>query len=97
MDKHWERMRSEIPHVKRPPSEYLRENFWFTTQPVEEPANPGHLADIIGWIGWDRLIFSSDYPHWDFDHPRHVFKFHLTDEQKAKVFRGNARAVYNYQ
>jgi uncharacterized protein len=78
MDKHWERMRSEIPHVKRPPSEYLRENFWFTTQPIEEPSKPAHLAEIIDWLGWDRLIFSSDYPHWDFDHPRHIFKFHLT-------------------
>jgi hypothetical protein len=97
MDKHWERMRSEIPHVKRPPSEYLRERFWFTTQPIEEPQKPEHLADIIGWLGWDRLIFSSDYPHWDFDHPRHAFKFALTDAQKAMVFRGNAKAVYGLQ
>ena len=97
MDKHWERMRSEIPHVQRPPSEYLRERFWFTTQPIEEPHKPEHLADIIGWLGWDRLIFSSDYPHWDFDHPRHAFKFALTDAQKAMVFRGNAKAVYGLQ
>jgi uncharacterized protein len=97
MDKHWERMRSEIPHVKRPPSEYLRERFWFTTQPIEEPQKPEHLADVIGWLGWDRLIFSSDYPHWDFDHPRHAFKFALTDAQKAMVFRGNAKAVYGLQ
>jgi uncharacterized protein len=97
MDKHWERMRSEIPHVKRPPSEYLRENFWFTTQPIEEPEKPAHLAEIIDWLGWDRLIFSSDYPHWDFDHPRHIFKFHLTDEQKSMVFRGNAKKVYGLQ
>ncbi len=26
MDKHWERMRAETPHVKRPPSEYIREH-----------------------------------------------------------------------
>jgi predicted TIM-barrel fold metal-dependent hydrolase len=97
MDKHWERLRAEVPHVKRPPSEYLRENFWFTTQPIEEPQNPEHLADIIDWVGWDRLIFSSDYPHWDFDHPRHAFKFALTDEQKAMVFRDNAKAVYGLQ
>jgi predicted TIM-barrel fold metal-dependent hydrolase len=97
MDKHWERMRSEIPHVKRRPSEYLRENFWFTTQPIEEPEKSEHLAEIIDWLGWDRLIFSSDYPHWDFDHPRHVFKFHLTDAQKSMVFRENARAVYGLQ
>src|SRR5205085_3805263 len=25
LDKHWERMRDEVPHVKRPPSEYIRD------------------------------------------------------------------------
>jgi predicted TIM-barrel fold metal-dependent hydrolase len=94
MDTHWQRMRREVPDVKRPPSEYVREHFWFTTQPIEEPDDPQHLADIIGWLGWDRLMFSTDYPHWDFDHPQHVFKFALTEAQKAKVFRDNAKALY---
>lgn len=94
MDKHWERMRAETPHLKRPPSEYVREHVWFTTQPIEEPDNPEHLANIIEWIGWDRLMFSTDYPHWDFDDPKQVFKFRLTNEQKAKVFRDNAKAFY---
>ena len=40
MDKHWTRLRSEVPHVKRPPSEYVREQVWFTTQPMEEPGSP---------------------------------------------------------
>jgi uncharacterized protein len=97
MDKHWERMRKEVPDVKRPPSEYVREHFWFTTQPIEEPDDPQHLADVIGWLGWDRLMFSTDYPHWDFDHPQHVFKFALTEAQKAKVFRDNAKALYGLQ
>ena len=97
MDKYWERLRQETPHVKRPPSEYVREHVWFTTQPIEEPDDPQHLAEIIGWLGWDRLMFSSDYPHWDFDHPQEVFKFKLTDAQKAKVFRDNAKALYGLQ
>ena len=67
MDKHWQRFRDEVPHVKRPPSEYVREHFWFTTQPIEEPDNARHLRAVIEWIGIDRLLFSSDYPHWDFD------------------------------
>src|SRR5262245_30272113 len=83
MDKHWERMRKETPHVKRPPSEYVRKHFWFTTQPIEEPDNPAHLAEIMERIGWDRLMFSTDYPHWDFDDPQQVFQFKVTDEQKA--------------
>jgi predicted TIM-barrel fold metal-dependent hydrolase len=94
MDKHWERLRQETPHVKRPPSEYVREHVWFTTQPIEEPDNPQHLAEVIEWLGWDRLMFSTDYPHWDFDHPQHAFKFAMTEAQKAKVFRDNAKALY---
>jgi predicted TIM-barrel fold metal-dependent hydrolase len=97
MDKHWERMRQETPHVKRPPSEYVREHVWFTTQPIEEPDDSQHLADIIGWLGWDRLMFSTDYPHWDFDHPQEVLKFKMTDAQKAMVFRDNAKALYGLQ
>jgi predicted TIM-barrel fold metal-dependent hydrolase len=94
MDKHWEHMRAETPHLKRPPSEYVREHVWFTTQPIEEPENPAHLLDLMSWIGWDRLMFSTDYPHWDFDDPRQVFKAHLNDEQRARVFRDNAKAFY---
>jgi predicted TIM-barrel fold metal-dependent hydrolase len=94
MDREWQRMRAETPHVKRPPSEYVREQVWFTTQPIEEPDNPEHLADIIEWIGWDRLMFSTDYPHWDFDDPKQVFKIRLTEGQKAKVFRDNAKGLY---
>jgi uncharacterized protein len=97
MDKHWEHMRAETPHLKRRPSEYVREHIWFTTQPIEEPENPEHLGDIMKWIGWDRLMFSTDYPHWDFDDPRQAFKTRLTEEQKAKIFRDNAKAFYGLQ
>jgi len=95
MDKHWQRFRDEVPHVKRPPSEYVREHFWFTTQPIEEPDNARHLRAVIEWIGIDRLLFSSDYPHWDYDDARFAFKTPLTDAERAKIFNANARAVYN--
>lgn len=94
LDKHWLRMRDEVPHLKRPPSEYIREHIWYTTQPLEEPENPAHLIDLIDWIGWDRLLFSTDYPHWDFDDPNHAFKVKLTEAQKEQIFRGNAKALY---
>ena len=65
------------------------------TQPIEEPENPRDLSEIMQWVGFDRLMFSTDYPHWDFDHPQHTFKFAMTETQKSKVFRDNARALYN--
>lgn len=94
LDKHWAKMRDEVPHVKRPPSDYIREHIWYTTQPIEEPENPEHLIDLIDWIGWDRLLFSTDYPHWDFDDPHTVFKVKLTEAQKRLLFRGNAEKLY---
>jgi hypothetical protein len=94
MDKHWERMRGETPQVKRPPSEYVREHFWFTTQPIEEPENPADLAEIMEWVGHDRLMFSTDYPHWDFDDPHRAFKAALSEQQRAQMFRDNAKALY---
>ena len=94
MDAHWSRMRSEVPRVKRPPSELLREHFWFTTQPMEEPEKPEHLLDLIEWIGADRLMFSTDYPHWDFDDPRWALKVKLPEATQEAIFRGNAKALY---
>lgn len=94
MDRHWARMRDEVPHVRRPPSEYVREHIWYTTQPIDEPARPQHLIEVIEWIGWDRLLFSTDYPHWDYDDPKHTFKTPLDPEHHAMVMHENARAFY---
>jgi uncharacterized protein len=94
LDRHWARMRDEVPHLKRPPSEYMREHIWYTTQPIEEPERPQDLLHLIDCIGWDRLLFSTDYPHWDFDDPRQAFKVKLTEAQKEMIFRGNAKSLY---
>ncbi len=94
LDQQWRRMRDEVPHLTRPPSDYVRQQVWFTTQPMDEPENPDHLAAILSWIGWDRILFATDYPHWDFDDPDSGVKVRLTEEQRQMVFRDNARAVY---
>ena len=85
---------AEVPHLKMPPSEYIRRNLWISTQPMEEPERPEDLRRTIDWIGWDRLLFATDYPHWDFDDPRHAFPIPLCDAEKRMIFRGNAEAVY---
>ena len=94
MDAHWSKMRAETPHLRRPPSEYLREHFWFTTQPIEEPDDPSQLAEMFDWIGWDKMLFSTDYPHWDYDDPQYAIRFPMTDARREALFRGNARALY---
>jgi len=94
LDKHWKTLRSETPHLKRLPSAYMRERVWWTTQPMEEPEPRAHLLDTIEWLGWDRLIFATDYPHWDFDDPAHALPVRATEEQRRAFFLGNARNVY---
>ena len=97
LDKHYKRLRDEVPHLKRLPSEYIRDNIWVTTQPIEEPERPEDLLATCEWIGWDRIMFSTDYPHWDQDDPRYAFKAPLTEQQKRMVFRENALAFYGLE
>jgi predicted TIM-barrel fold metal-dependent hydrolase len=94
LDKLWHRMKDEVPHLKRPPSEYLREHFWVSTQPMEEPEDPAHVIDIMEWIGWDKILFASDYPHWDFDDPFLALPPSLNEERRRMIYSGNAKALY---
>jgi predicted TIM-barrel fold metal-dependent hydrolase len=94
LDKLFERMRSEVAHLKRKPSEYIRGHVWVTTQPMEEPENRRHVLDMMEWIGWDRLLFSSDYPHWDFDDPFRAFPAGIAKERSRQILTANAKAVY---
>jgi len=95
LDKHYRRLRTEVPHLKRLPSEYIRDHIWVTTQPVEEPERAGDMLSTLEWIGWDRVMFSTDYPHWDQDDPRYAFKVQIPEQQKRMLFRENALAFYN--
>jgi hypothetical protein len=94
LDKSWERLRSEVPHVKRPPSEYIRDHIWWTTQPMEDPERREHLFELIDWIGWDKLLFATDYPHWDFDDPSRVLPPGVSEPSREAFYLGNAKALY---
>jgi uncharacterized protein len=94
LDKHWKTLKIENPALKRLPSEYIRDHIWVTTQPMEEPERPRHLLDLIDWIGWDKVLYASDYPHWDFDDPARVLPGGATDEQRRALFLGNALELY---
>ncbi|MBV9735393.1 MAG: amidohydrolase [Acidisphaera sp.] len=94
LDRHWARMRDEVAHLTRPPSAYIGEQMWFTTQQMDEPERAEDMRRIIDWIGWDRLLFATDYPHWDFDDPETAFKIRMSEEERRKIFRDNARTAY---
>jgi predicted TIM-barrel fold metal-dependent hydrolase len=66
--KTWRAMRAEVPWVDRAPADIIREHVRFTLQPADAPPTPEMLARTIAHIDSDRfLLFSTDYPHWQFD------------------------------
>jgi len=94
LDAAWRRLKEEVPHLTRAPSEYLRTHFWLTTQPMEEPHRPRHFLDILAQVGVERLMFATDYPHWDFDDPETAFPVPLPEAVRQKILAENARALY---
>ena len=97
MDDAWRLLGSEVPHLKRPPSEYIRQNVWFCTQPVEEPHQPRYFLQMLEHMGSDRIVFASDYPHWDWDAPEHIFPTGVPEEVQRKIYFDNAAALYKLQ
>jgi len=49
------------------------------------------------WIGWDRILFASDYPHWDFDDPRLAIPGFIPEEKRAAIYGGNANRIYRFR
>jgi predicted TIM-barrel fold metal-dependent hydrolase len=95
LDSAWALLRDDSPPLERRPSEIVGDHVWFTTQPVEEPDDPAAFAQAVAHAGLeDRLLFATDYPHWDFDSPTQSLSRSLDAEQRRKILAGNACALY---
>ncbi len=62
---------SEVPLLKRKPSEYMRE-MYFSSQPMEMVDNRESLELTFKLMNAEtQLLYASDFPHWDMDLPEH--------------------------
>ena len=97
MDLAWKLLKVEVPHLKRKPSEYIREHVYLTTQPVEEPNKPAYFLQMLEHYGdmVDHILFASDYPHWDSDDPDFALPNIVPDEIKQRIHYENAARLYN--
>ncbi|GAA2976116.1 putative TIM-barrel fold metal-dependent hydrolase [Microbacterium terrae] len=80
--------------LSKEPSQYVKDNIWFTTQPLDYPDDKLELVRALEWMEADKLLlFSSDYPHWTFDEPRWLAK-HLPERMREPVMFGNATKLF---
>lgn len=88
---------SEAPLLKRLPSEYIRE-MYYSCQPMET-SDMDLLASTFKAIKADtQLLYSSDWPHWDFDLPSAITKLSFIDERAKRQILGlNAAKVFNIE
>ncbi len=95
MDAAYQVAGDDAPRLARLPSEYFREHFWLSTQPIEEPDDPRHLVQSIEFAQLtDRVMFSSDYPHWDFDSPAKALPPAMPAALRSKIMGENAARLY---
>jgi predicted TIM-barrel fold metal-dependent hydrolase len=93
-DQQYKELRHETPWVKRMPSQIIRDQMRFATQPIEEFTGD-QLSTLIGQMESDELVcFSTDYPHWDFDSPLEALPADLPENLKTKIYFDNAAAIY---
>lgn len=94
LDDAYELLADEV-RLERKPSEYLDEHVWYTTQPIEEPDDPSHWMIAIehGRLA-SRMLFSSDYPHWDFDSPTQALPPSMPKPLRQQILAGNACELY---
>lgn len=85
---------SDAPLLKRRPSDYMREMF-YTSQPMEA-SNLDLLQSTFKAINAEtQLMFSSDWPHWDFDTPARLAWLPFVSEQgKRNILGETARRVF---
>lgn len=94
LDADWKALREYTPWVKRLPSDYVRTNVRFGTQPMPETPSRKDLQTLLKWSQADQiLVFSSDYPHFDWDEPSAFLKG-FDSQLRERIMAVNARDLY---
>ncbi len=94
LTKYWRGLRIEIPWVDRSPFDIVRSNVRLSLQPTDAPPDRVALERIVEHMQSDELLlFSTDYPHWQFDGADAV-PDGLPEALLRKITVDNPRATY---
>lgn len=94
LDKNYKALRSTVPWLKRFPSEYIRDHFLFSINPLEEAYDPQNMLDLFNMIDAENvLLYSSDYPNRDDGTAANLLD-RLSPEARKKIVYDNAKKLY---
>lgn len=94
LDRNWRALKSEIPELRMLPTEYLRRQVFWSTQPAETPKKSRAVLQTYELLGENNIMFSTDYPHWDYDDPKRALP-RMPKELRDKVTFENACRLYD--
>jgi len=93
LDEHWEQYGDQwAPGLKKPPSYYFKRQCYASVECDEEP-----VKYTIDFLGNERLVFSTDFPHVDTKYPNAVERFlelPIGHEDKRKILWDNCASYY---
>ena len=89
LDRGYEAFAECRKNINRPPSTYLKKQFYYDTVNFD----PRAIEFAIGFAGADHILAGSDYPHQIGSIPKmleSVRALRIPEEDKARIFGGNA-------
>jgi predicted TIM-barrel fold metal-dependent hydrolase len=93
LDSNWHNLSWQVPEIRRPPSEYFKRQCAITCEADEEA-----VGAVVSLVGDDRIMWASDYPHYDAEFPGAVAEMFsrpsLSDAVRSKVMAGNADTFF---
>jgi uncharacterized protein len=85
---------SEAPLLKKKPSDYMRD-MYYSTQPMEIQDYEAMECGFRMMNAETQLLYSSDYPHWDFDLPSTIWDLpFLSEKAKHNILGGTAARLF---
>jgi predicted TIM-barrel fold metal-dependent hydrolase len=98
LDTEYLRRREDAPLLKRLPSQYLGDQIFIGSQPVETPSHLGHLKAAFEMLdAKNTLMFASDWPHYDYDEPSAIADLPFLDEEaRRKIMGETALKVFRF-
>jgi hypothetical protein len=95
LDNEYAMRTSEAPLLQKYPSDYIRD-MWFASQPMETRNHRALEVTMEMIDARNKLLFSSDYPHWDFDLPSVIWDLPFLDEPTRRRILGlNAADLFH--